>query len=265
VVTDDPYTGAKSVVNSLPVAIGQKYSLADGLGATVESDPGAFVQGIEVRATEEDGCQWECSATYGAYDATQLPSNPVDWPLRISHSFAKFESVADEDTDGNAILNSAGDYFDPPVTRDDSRPILRIQRNEKEFDPDTAFKYKDAVNKDPFFGADPGTVKCADIQAELSFNNDVGWFYACTYEFEYNPDGWEKQILDMGLKYLDATDTLVPVMEKGIPATSPVLLDGGGGILASGDDPVFLKFKVYPEVDFAPLNLDPKGQPGQPA
>jgi hypothetical protein len=261
---DSPFYGPKTVIAALPVAIGQKYALTDITGSIIEKDDGAFVQSIDVRVSSEDGCQWEATVTYGPYDANQQPQNPIDWPLQITHSFAKFESIANEDIDGNAILNSADDYFDPPVTRDDSRPVMRIARNEATFDPATAYQFKDAVNKATFFGADPGTVKCADISADLIFNPDIGWYYSVSYEFEYNPDGWEKQILDQGLKYLDSTGSKVPVTEKGIPATSPVLLDGNGAQLAAGADPVFLKFKVYPEEDFDSLNLDPKGQPGQP-
>lgn len=261
---DSPFYGPKSVIASLPVAIGQKYLILDDTGAVVERDDGSFVQTIDVRVSSEDGCQWEATVTYGPFDANQQPQNPIDWPLKITHGFAKFENVVEEDIDGNAILNSAEDYFDPPVTRDDSRPVMRIARNEKTFDPAISYQFKDAVNKNSFFGADPGTVKCADIAADLVFNPDIGWFYSVSYDFEYNPDGWEKRILDQGMKYLDASGNKSPVTEAGKPASSPVLLDGDGGILPVGADPVFLTYKVYPEEDFDILNLDPKGQPGQP-
>lgn len=272
VTTDSVYTGALAIRQAIPVSLGKRYEMVDDGGVVVEHDNFAFAIKIDVaiEGGAEDDLSWVVTVDYGAYDPTQFPENPLNQPIKISWGLNRFERVVEEtieDKDGNtqAILNSAGDYFDPPVTCDDSRPTLRIIRNEKSFDAKYADAWKDTLNKKTFFGFDPGTVKMTMPTGDLEYNPVCGFFYPVTYEFEINPDGWRKKILDQGMRTADAnTGDISPCVDKdGNPVTTPVLLDGSGGQLQSGDDPFYMEFDIYNEADFGVLNLDPKGAPGQ--
>jgi hypothetical protein len=268
VTTDGPYDGALSIMSSLPYQIGAYYVVINNVGTVLEHDFGSFVNEITARCNAEDGCSWECTVKYAPYNPSNFPKNPLQWPPKITGGTTKFERPCDQDVNGDAILNSAGDYFDPPLSIDDSRIAIKIQVSVARFDPSIIDTYKDAISADTFFGRDPGTWKVAGISFDLEYNMDCGtpdgFYYVVTWEFEYRSEGWETQILDQGLKILDGSDNLVVATDaNGKDLTSPVLLDGDGGKLASGDDPVFLTFEVYNKVPFQPLGLDPNGAPGQ--
>lgn len=266
VEVDSPYDGAVTVIGSLPVQLGNYYLVVDGLGAAVEHDFGSFVCDVQARQVSRDGLKWEAEVSYQPYNPLFFPKNPLDHPPKISWGGSKFEKAIDQDINGDAILNSAGDYFDPPVTVDDSRITLRIQRNEARYDPAIAAQFKDAINSDTFYGQQPGTWKSALPTADLQFNVDSGtadgFYYEVTYEFEFRPEGWKREILDQGLKVITG-GVQVPASEGGKDVTSPILLDGTGVALAVDADPVFLSFDVYNEIAFSQLNLDPAGAPGQ--
>lgn len=272
VITDSPYDGAMAVRNAIPVGIGAAYVVRDAGGSTIlEQDLQSFALEVAaaVEGTADDGCSWLVTVQYGPYDANTFPANPIDHPLKISWGFAKYEKVVDETipdpvtTKTKAIVNSAGDYFDPPPTMDDSRPVLRIVRNEQTYSPTLALSWKDTINTDVWNGFAARTVKCGEIPAELRWNQECGYYYEVTYEFEINPSGWKKEVLDQGLRKLVSGAQQAITDSKGQPVTSPVLLDGSGAPLASGADPVFLQFSIYNEAAFSGLNLTLSGAPGQ--
>lgn len=269
VVTDGPYNGPIAVRAALPVQIGFPYTFFHG-STRLEFDFSSFVNSIVCRCVSKDGSQWECTADYAPYNPQIFGINPLTHPIKISWGTTKFERVCQYDINGDAITNSAGQYFDPPVTCDDSRMNLRIERNEPSFDPSIADTYKDSISSDVFFGQQPGTWKIADITADLEYNVDCGtpdgFYYKVTYTFEFRSEGWASMILDQGLMVLNGSDQLVQALDNSSPpvaVTSPIPLDGNGKALASSADLVFQTFDIYEEIAFGPLNLDPAGAPGQ--
>jgi len=264
VETDSSLTGALAVRTAIPVTLGNYYAVYNG-NTLLEYDLFSFVVNIKCQIDPgcNDDCSWLVAVEYGPYDPSTFPENPLNHPLKISSGSNRFERAVEQDINGNGVLNSAGDYFDPPVVIDDSRPTLKIVRNEQTFSPQYADTFKDTLNKFVFFDYAPLTVKCLPITGELEYNPVCGFYYVVTYEFEIDPNGWKKLILDQGLRLIDGTKQKPAVDVNGQPVTSPVLLDGMGGQLATGATPVFLEFDVYPVSDFTLLNLDPAGQPGQ--
>lgn len=265
-----PGTAINAVMSTYGIQIGTAYKVLDPAdNATVlEEDAGSFCQKISssLQGQADDGCTFDVSVSYGPAggDSQVFPANPVDHPIKISWGFARYEKVVEEDTDGKAIVNSAGDYFDPPITTDDTRPVLKIVRNEATYDPILADNWKDRVNEDAWWIFKPGTVKAGEFTAELAYNPECGFYFVVSYEFEINPDGWKRKVLDQGLRTLDPdTDKVAAILDdKGQPVSSPVLLDGNGGKLASGDDPVFMEFEIYKTATFADLNFDFATAPG---
>lgn len=253
VITDDPYVGPAAVRAALGISRGDPY-ITDS-----ESDLQARVRRIQPQQ-QDNPRLWEVRVEYDSTQEEESES-PFDKPPEVSWDFAQFTRVAYKDRDGKAILNSAGQYFDPPIEIDDSRPVLTVVRNEPSYNPSLAYQYRDAVNSDAFYGAPPGTAKVVKITGASAVENDIP-FWRVTYEFSFNPDGWQPSILDQG-RYAKIGGKLVPIPEfdtdgneiRGSHVADPVPLNGNGARLAdpNPDNAVFLDFNVFNERAFNAL------------
>ena len=267
-VKDGPYAVRTAVDPNTSTAIpsiGNSYTNSTGAYAATETDTGSFVQSIEVAedgGSSSGGMQWLVTVKYGPYDATQFSATAVDWPIRVSFGGNHYDKVVWFDQAGNAIRNSAGDPFDSPITRDDTRSVITVERNElvSAFDLTLAESYRDKVNNATWNGFDAKTVKCSSITTgppQQDANGAI--FYVVTYVFEIDRDTWKKSLLDQGLCQLDSSSPArqTPITDaNGQPVTEAVPLDGSGHRLASNATPVQLDFDVYPAVDFGVFNLD---------
>lgn len=223
-----------------------------------EKDLQAFVNNVQVDPGK-DARNWTITVSYGPWQPRE--QNPLDEPPSIECDGEQFERIVDRDRDGNPIVNSSKDYYDPPVVRDDSRPTMVIVRNEPYSTPNPAPAYNDRVNSATFHGEDPGTVKCGIIKRSRQWHQavpDGGYYWRTTYPFTLNRDGWQREILDQGLRELVAG---TPPERKQIKiksqlATSPVLLDGSGGVLPTDGAAVYNTHHIYLEADFSALGLE---------
>jgi hypothetical protein len=253
VVTDDRKVGAKAVLAAVPVAFRDAYT--NGLAAAApgyETDTGAFCQAKNAQCTSPDGRTWTVTVDYAPFDPnSQQDENPLDEPPQMDWDAADFEEVVEQDVDGNPVINSAGDPFDPPLTRDNSYPILVITRNEATFSPGLAYSYRNKVNAATFFGSGPRTVRCRPIVGKKQYHAAFGTYYQVTYRFEFNPDGFDKNVLNQGLRRKAGTDRKAITTKEGQPISSPVPLDADGVPLDPTADPIYLTFKVNEEADFA--------------
>jgi len=265
VVTEHPLDiGPLGARLAIPIFFGQYYTLYNGL-TLVEFDEFAFA--LKIDAVIDPGCNDDCSwivtVEYGPYDPTQFGENPLNHPLKITWGENRFETPLIQDIAGLPVVNSAGDYFDPPPMIDDSRPTLRIVRNEPTYDPGYAALWKDSLNANPFFGYPPLTVKSSTPLGELEFNPVCGFYYVVTYQFEINLNGWQKLILDQGTRQIVGGVKANIVDDQGTQITAPAMLNGVGRKLATGGIPIPLVFNAYQIQDYSQLNLDPTLAPGQ--
>jgi hypothetical protein len=257
VITDDPLDGPLLVRTAS--GIPQRGSI---YATATEIDPGAKVKAINPSQDADNPRVWTVKVDYDSVTEDK-PENPLDRPIEISWTAAPYERVVFNDTDGKAILNSAGDYFDPPLTIDDSRPVLTVVRNEPSYNPTLAIDYQDAVNTDSFLGFSPGQVKVAKIDATSATENDI-FYWRVTYEFHFRREGWALSVLDQG-RYQKLNNKPVPIPEydesgnavPGSHVSDPVPLDGAGQRLTNPgpDTAIFLTFKVYKERPFAAFNF----------
>jgi hypothetical protein len=265
VETDSAETGPIEVRDALlslatPVGMGSRYDIGS------EFDNGSFAGEISCECTDSDGKGWIVTVSYTAVDPAQKPENPLEHPLEIEGGFAPFDRIVDEDQDGNAVVNAAYDYFDPPVTVEDPRPTLTLVRNEAAIDWALIYMYRNAVNTDVFWGAAPGQVKVVGIKPKRMWDQYLaaynitpgGYYWVTTYEFDFNPDGWHSKVLNQGMRQL-VSGVQTQISIGGIPITSPALLDATGAVLTPGADPVYLEFVVYPEKEFSIFNLNNPG------
>jgi len=191
--------------------------------------------------------------------------NPLDNEPEYEWSFANSNEPIDHTLDAEdnktPITNSAGETFDPPVTKDIEDLVFRITRNEETFREDIA-EYINAVNDDEFFGYQPGIVKCTQVTGRPAKAAAMD-YWIITYEFQFRRDGWKLKVLDEGFREKTGDDGGSPakptyavmVDDNDKPLSQPVLLDGAGVKLADDGDPVFLEFELYRKKTFADLAL----------
>ncbi len=264
VQTDSPSTSAIEVAQAsgIPI-IGDAYFIS-----LAHRDLGAYVQEVSVEEESEDGKAWIVTVTWGPYNPSEFPKDPTSWPLRVNWSAVQWKRGIIKDQDGNAILNSANDPFEEAAERDDSRTTFTVVRNEPTYDPQIAAQYRDHLNAAAFCGFAAKCVKCNRIEGELKYDSDAGtadgYYVEVTYVFEVNDKGWDLKPVDQGYASVDGSGIKTEFLDKmGTRLSKPQLLDGSGGLLAHGSDPVYLSYRLYDTADFAALGLNFGGAPGQ--
>ncbi len=213
---------------------------------------------------------WVYVAEYS--DKVAICENPLDDPAQTEWSTETFQTVVYQDIDGNGIVNSAGDPFDPPAEKDDSRWSSVTRKNVAASVPDWIFAYQDGVNSDSFT-IDGSTITAgwAKVSAiHLSGTqerNDVS-YRVLTATIHYRGEGegigsgsgsygsgsgddeiepWHLSILDAGFREVyqgtgsasgssasSCDDNLVNIKDcNNEEPTAPVPLDGAGSALDS--------------------------------
>jgi hypothetical protein len=198
--------------------------------------------------------------------------NPLEQPPEVEWDFDESIEPISEDIYGNPINNSAGEGFDPPITREFSDLVLRIRKNQADFNYLMAADYKNKVNSDWFFGFAPTYAKCRVIKAvRRRFGNM--FYFECIYEFAFRTakyggiqPGWIKRILDAGFRELIWDDTnkkykLQNITLDGEQPAKAVKLNGVGLQLPINpsefyvEECVFLPYEIYEYRNFAYLGL----------
>ena len=192
---------------------------------------------------------------------------PLSADPEYSWDFVVSQEPVDRDNADNPIQNSAGEPFDPPVTREVYDLVLRYRDNISAFDPIIAESYIGAINSDAVLGYAAGSVKCTKYtgsEARAAVNASylpTGKYYVRNLEFVFRSDSWQRQILDEGFRIATGTDgdgnTTYKIMqdEDGKPLSLPVKLDGSGDKLAAAASPVFNTFDLEKTAVFYGLGV----------
>ena len=202
--------------------------------------------------------------------------DPLSRPPEIEWNFTVSNEKIDRDIEGKAIVNSAGESFDPPITKDVYDLVLRITRNQSNFNHLQAAEYIGAINSDYFYGFEPGMVRCTNYSGRKIRVGSLS-YWQVTYEFQIRyaevsgvNTGWKRRILDQGMHTYDGLDDegyvkwkKIPVKDdKGnnVPTSEPFPLDGNGnklpGARHTAREHEFEEFDIYPSLSFSILGLD---------
>jgi hypothetical protein len=221
------------------------------IGTAFPSDAGAFCHTLTV----ENNNPWKGWIVTAEYSSEyELNTNPTLDPAVINWGSEQFQRVAFEDTSGYAILNSFGDYFDPPAMIDDSRETVTITKNLAAV-PSWLLEYKDAVNNDSFsvdgFSIGIGKAKMQSVTVAAKEKRNGTTFYPVTFTIHLQFNGWLLELLDAGMRY--KTGSVVSMFDNGQPG----LLNGSGNKLANPtpSTAVFRSFTVYKTKAFSGLPL----------
>lgn len=259
VVTDDKTDGVFTVGAGFTLQTGV------GIGSTYYEDPGAWLQKIRPHNEPFSPYVWIVTCNYSSERETA--TDPTDEPAIITWSGEQFQKPAVYDRNGEAIVNSAGDFFDDPPQMDDTRVTAQIQKNVAAV-PSWLLTYRDAVN-DASFDLDgitiaAGVAKLQPPQIGQEQERNGFTFRQITLNMHFRGEGWALRPLDQGYNEkadLNAIgDELARVKmldDKGLEPTRPILLDGNGFRLENPGPTtaVFLSFDVYDEKDFSILPL----------
>ena len=224
------------------------------LGNVYPRDIGAWCRGR--RANSVNKRLWIVTATYSS--EREMEEDPGADPPQFTWSTQQFQKIYVKDRDGKAIVNSAGDPYDPPIEGDDSRWSCTVTRNVASV-PSWLLSYKDAVNSEAFtidgISVNAGSAKLQNIQiGPLQTRNDITFRQlSLTLTFA---ESFAVEVLDAGFCYKDGTEQKRILVDGGEP-TAPVLLDGAGAVLANPtqDNAVYNEHNIYQEKSFSVLPL----------
>jgi hypothetical protein len=199
-------------------------------------------------------------------------SDPIDLSIDISERDIPLKT----DLNGNAVVNSAWQPFNDPVTIAWAEIEFKIARKEYWNPLQKIYQFRNVLNSEPIWGFPAKSLKM--ILTGSRAQDGYGW--TVTYSIRsftgaggeppaYNTPsntfpGWQPYVLDQGTKQI-LSETYVPgwpalhkqvdiVDSQGIVVDHPVNLDGAGKLKTDGGS-VYLAFKGYRELDFALLNL----------
>ncbi len=186
-----------------------------------------------------------------------LVENPLLRPAEFSWDSEEVMLPLTQDRAGNAVVNSAGFPFDPPLEYEAVRPVLTVVKNMPLAAINASFiqNRNNHLNSVDWMGFPAKTLKLK-VSARSAYENGI-WYWATTYIFRVKIDGWNPvRVLDAGYEELDPGGTWLTIRdENGAPVSRPWLLDGAGIALTPGDPEEYLEFTVYGEFDFAELGL----------
>ena len=226
-------------------------------GAVHDVFPNAYC--IKVTIDQQDsGVEWIVTCEYSS--ERERNEDPEQDAVEFSWDGESYTEAIFQDISGNAIVNSAGDYFiDPSPTKEKTHLVARIESNQTSV-PAWLLSYRDVVNDSNI------VIDGIEIEAGLAMirrpfvgklesRNDIS-FRRVSYDVHIHPDGWKLRPMDVGFRQVSGTER-VQVTNDGDDEepTTPVPLDGNGNVLIDPqpDTCVFLEYTVYEEKDFTVL------------
>ncbi len=182
-------------------------------------------------------------------DSEDETEDPLSKPAEYTWDDAERTVPYDRDLDNNPVINTMDERFDPPLTREISDPVLIIERNEADFDPDVKLDYQDTVSVVPFFGAAAYRAKLGKVKARSVTLTGGTVYWVIRYEIHFRmktpsdtPEDkyWFRCVLNQGMTYVDKGSGI----DRISPTGEPVNIDLDG-YRVSNVNAVWLYFREY--------------------
>jgi hypothetical protein len=130
--------------------------------------------------------------------------NPLMEPMKISGTFGKYTKEVQYDRFGGEIVNSAFERITgQSVEFDQLAPTVTIEQNYGLLDLAKMALLANRVNDLPLWGLPARHVKLSSISWERHFYGLCFYYYTRKFDFEINYDGWDREVIDEGTKYLN--------------------------------------------------------------
>lgn len=251
VITDDPTTTEVEVLAASGLPAIKAEHPADSKAVVVKRSPRPYGAGRLVWLVDIEYASRSGPAENLTFD------RPWNRRPRLRWGSYAVQLPLEEDRDGDPILNSAGDRYDPPLIVEIHRPTLSVTRYERRYDINKALDYIDTVNEltlmiGGLVTRAEGALLTRFEGADVEVDGVDCW--QVDYEIIFAPT-FKRRVLDCGFYALDGTKKTKVTDGNNKDMTEPALLDGAGAVLGFGGTPVYLDFHVYRKVDFGPLGL----------
>jgi hypothetical protein len=116
--------------------------------------------------------------------------DPLSAPAEYLYEPSYVSLASDRDRDGNAVVTSSREGFDPPLQKEVCEITLTISKNYPFFDPRRAAAYMNTVNNDTFHGWAAQEVRCLYIKPATVITA-VSTFVKVDHVFRIRPyDEW---------------------------------------------------------------------------
>jgi hypothetical protein len=160
------------------------------------------------------------------------------------------------------IANSAGVHYTEGVEKIKTNTIIRISRNQKQFDPNTISTYLNTMNiKEISVAGIKIPIACGlirELDAEKRWDSKGKVYWALNYAIEVDYDRWAIRKADRGFSERsdDLTKLVVIEDDAGNPVTEPFPLNGAGKKAVTLDaNTQYVTFYPYWPMDWENLNL----------
>ena len=214
-----------------------------------------------VRATNQDFSKkvWTVEAEYST--DREINISPIADPVEITWDTENYQRPYFKDRNGYGITNSAGDPYDPPPEGDDSRWTVTVTKN-VDVVPEWILTYRDSVNAAAFnldgLAIPAGSAKIMSIKIGKWEKRSIFWYRTVSITMAIDSAGWQLSLLDAGFRKISGAGRVnITNSIDGENVTSPVPLNGSGGVLAAPTAAtcIFRNFDIYPSKDFSVLPL----------
>jgi hypothetical protein len=188
----------------------------------------------------------------------QFPTG-AKWNVEISVDGVEYSQPAYKDVNGAALVNSAGDPFDPPLEQTYYDEEITVSFNTRTVDASAIESARGKTNSASFSFTVAGlsrtfatkTLKLVKASYSTVYeNNDSYW--KVSYVFRHRVDTWTRTVLDQGYNAWDSVASkLVIIKDKnGDPVNTPAMLDSDGAVT---DTAHFLDFQMEGTASFSTL------------
>lgn len=204
----------------------------------------------------------------------QASPNPLDRPSAYKWKTNKYNKATHKDKNGKAIVNSAGEFFDPPPESDLFRWTVTVTTNVAGI-PNFMLEFAEGgpTNSSPFTiqGVSVGEqvarisdMDISDLQSATLDDGEGGTFvqeyFVFSYSMEFHRETWALKLLDQGMRQIDPDDETkrIAIKDDAVPpkeVKKPWPLDGEGARLddPSPENAVELSFDITEAADFSVL------------
>lgn len=215
------------------------------------SDTTVNLKSFQVSCVSDNGRIWEVTQNYERLEnGTGDEEDPVDVRVKYRPRAELVEVVYDYDPiTGNAIVNSAGDPFDPPLTDQIPALFMNVEWNTAS-NLSSLLVHIGKTNSDSWqgFGADTWMITSFHSE-EVPYNDTV--YYKNTLDCALKTSKWRPiKVLNVGFRE-KIDGELKNIKIKGQDATAPVALDADGTAVTDGSDPIFLEFNTKEQVSIS--------------
>jgi hypothetical protein len=229
-------TGDSALVESL---------IGVSIGSPHPEDSGIYCTSIT--SNEIEPRVWVVTCNYETVVYCELV-DPTTCPPEISWTTEKKEEVLKTDVDGNDVLNTVNDEFQPLPTRLKSRVVLTVTYNTASFSGATALALDSKVNSAPYSGAAAKTLLSSIESATRQYHSIIEFYWVVRVKLTYNEDVWNPMtILNTGMRRPDPDDSAKKklILIKGREVTSPVPLSSASVPLEVTDALHYVEFTPY--------------------